>query len=176
MCYKNEWLVLIIIILKTFLVFKKSGLPLQNREFVTFQEGIWSFFPFCAHSLTFILQRISLGGASITSGLFWALFLQSWTPERQWEGRVSNDFAVSSCNQGDSPGLLRQQTWGWGWGAAGELYGEATDSWWRTWNYGSDSKAMVWSVQLVSMTWLCDQLASWKELSSPECREGIDRP
>lgn len=34
---------------------------------------------------------------------------------------------------------------------------------------------MVWSMQLVSVTELCDQLASWKEISSPECREGMNR-
>lgn len=100
------------------------------------------------------------------------LLLHGWTLERQWEDRASNDFAVSPHNQGNSTVVLRQQTWRQG---ECELCGKATDSWWRTWAYGSDSKAMVWSMQLVSVTELCDQPASWKEIYSPECREGMNR-
>lgn len=34
---------------------------------------------------------------------------------------------------------------------------------------------MVWRMQLVSVTELCDRLASWKEISPQECREGMNR-
>lgn len=63
-----------------------------------------------------------------------------------------------------------------------DLWGKATDF---QFFYVSNTKAMVWHTQLVSITLLCDlmvmspdQLAPWKELEcrnpTLECRQGVD--